>query len=166
VGFQSAKAAIPPTPCFEFISGGLKNGHAKEGELKKEEIKTPINSGVRAEQNDTTKPSTSKSGTNLGNSVKTVTKRSKSGSSEDDAGSPDYYSHLKSLNLSVSSWINKHLDDNPFCILTPVFRDYERHLESINKKNHPSITESEEDSPGEFFSFVVALCWCIINNVS
>lgn len=35
---------------------------------------------------------------------------------------------LKELNKSCSSWINKHLESNPYCILTPIFKDYEKHL--------------------------------------
>uniref|UniRef100_A0A672FHH1 Nuclear pore complex protein Nup50 n=1 Tax=Salarias fasciatus TaxID=181472 RepID=A0A672FHH1_SALFA len=43
---------------------------------------------------------------------------------------------LQSAHLSSSShnWITKHVDDNPLCDLNPIFKDYERHLASIEKQ--------------------------------
>lgn len=49
--------------------------------------------------------------------------------------SSDYYAKLKGLNESVTQWIKSHVDSNPFCILTPIFRDYERYLKDI-EANH------------------------------
>ncbi|XP_068163052.1 nuclear pore complex protein Nup50 [Antennarius striatus] len=46
-------------------------------------------------------------------------------------GSREYSRQLTALNVSVRDWINKHVDDNPLCDLNPIFRDYERHLASI-----------------------------------
>ena len=43
--------------------------------------------------------------------------------------SPAYFSFLKALNLSVLSWIKQHVEENPYIILTPVFKDYERYLQ-------------------------------------
>jgi nuclear pore complex protein Nup50 len=48
-------------------------------------------------------------------------------------GSSDYYVQLEGLNISVSKWISKHVSENPCCILTPVFRDYEKHLARIEQ---------------------------------
>ncbi|CAB3367056.1 Hypothetical predicted protein [Cloeon dipterum] len=59
------------------------------------------------------------------------------------ASAEDYYHQLKSLNVSVSSWISKHVQSNPYCILTPVFRDYEKHLANIEKKKPLLPAESE-----------------------
>ncbi|KAM3968129.1 nuclear pore complex protein Nup50 [Aphomia sociella] len=42
-----------------------------------------------------------------------------------------YYSKLKGLNESVSEWIRKHVDETPLCILTPIFKDYEKYLKDI-----------------------------------
>lgn len=50
--------------------------------------------------------------------------------------SPDrtaYLSNLKALNFSVVNWISQHIEKNPYCILTPIFKDYETHLEQIEK---------------------------------
>ncbi|KAL0270467.1 UNVERIFIED_CONTAM: hypothetical protein PYX00_007872 [Menopon gallinae] len=46
---------------------------------------------------------------------------------------------LKDLNLSCNSWITEHLEKNPYCILTPIFRDYEKHLAQLDLE-----TESEK----------------------
>ena len=45
-----------------------------------------------------------------------------------------YLEQLRSLNVSVSDWIAKHVRDNPFVDLTPIFRDYETHLKNIDNK--------------------------------
>lgn len=58
-------------------------------------------------------------------------------------------SSLKNLNESVLSWIKSHVDKNPFCILTPVFKDYEKHLEEIMKNKDGEKTETGEKSKGE-----------------
>ena len=42
-----------------------------------------------------------------------------------------YLSKLATLNKEVSAWISKHVAKDPFCILTPIFNDYAKHLASI-----------------------------------
>lgn len=49
----------------------------------------------------------------------------------DTKESSTYLSFLKSLNESVLAWIKKHVDDNPYIILTPIFKDYENYLASV-----------------------------------
>ncbi len=51
-------------------------------------------------------------------------------SSEQDG---DYLQQLSSLNHSVRDWIDKHVTENPYVDLTPVFRDYEAHLNTIGQ---------------------------------
>ena len=53
---------------------------------------------------------------------------------------------LKSLNSSVAKWIKEHVDKNPYCILTPIFTDYEQHLGEIEKKYGDS-KDVDDDSP-------------------
>ena len=36
--------------------------------------------------------------------------------------------------MKFSSWISTHVDKNPFVFLTPVFKDYEKHLKDIEDK--------------------------------
>lgn len=52
-----------------------------------------------------------------------------------------YLPSLKSLNESVLAWIKGHVDKDPFCILTPVFKDYEKHLSEIMKSKEAEKTE-------------------------
>ncbi|XP_036615062.1 nuclear pore complex protein Nup50 [Trichosurus vulpecula] len=44
-----------------------------------------------------------------------------------------YHRQLAALNCSVRDWIVKHVDTNPLCDLTPIFKDYERYLMSIEQ---------------------------------
>lgn len=47
---------------------------------------------------------------------------------------PQFSVELKSLNEAVLDWIGMHLKKNAYCILTPVFEDYESHLEKLQAK--------------------------------
>lgn len=47
---------------------------------------------------------------------------------------PEYLRQLKMLNDNILAWIQKHVGENPYCILTPSFRDYEKHLHSLEEK--------------------------------
>ena len=46
----------------------------------------------------------------------------------------EYLSSLKSLNTQVTSWIKSHVDQNPLIDLTPVFKDYEKHISDMRNK--------------------------------
>lgn len=50
-----------------------------------------------------------------------------------DNQDPQFYSNLKKLNESVLKWIEKHVAENPYCILSPIFIDYNNHLTTIQK---------------------------------
>ena len=52
----------------------------------------------------------------------------------------NYLSNLKALNNSVLEWITQHVRKNPYCILTPIFKDYEKHLAELEK-----LKESESN---------------------
>lgn len=45
-----------------------------------------------------------------------------------------YHRQLAALNCCVRDWIVKHVNANPLCDLTPVFRDYERYLAGIEQQ--------------------------------
>lgn len=62
-----------------------------------------------------------------------------------DSKSAEYCSSLKGLNQCVSQWIKSHVDSNPFCILTPIFRDYERYLTKIDEKESKQRLGEEAD---------------------
>ncbi|NXR30160.1 NUP50 protein, partial [Zosterops hypoxanthus] len=50
-------------------------------------------------------------------------------------GSGAYHKQLAALNCSVRDWIVKHVNTNPLCDLTPIFRDYEQYLASIEQQH-------------------------------
>lgn len=45
-----------------------------------------------------------------------------------------YHKQLAGLNCSVRDWIVKHVNTNPLCDLTPIFKDYEKYLAMIEKQ--------------------------------
>ena len=47
--------------------------------------------------------------------------------------SREFLSHLKQLNKQVTAWLKTHVDKNPYVFLSPVFKDYERHLKDLEK---------------------------------
>ncbi|XP_067906931.1 nuclear pore complex protein Nup50 [Heterodontus francisci] len=74
------------------------------------------------------------------NGVNEINARSKMGCNE-------YNKQLAALNCSVRDWITKHVNENPLCDLTPIFRDYEKHLTSIEQKyGSSSDSGSESDT--------------------
>nr|DBA30463.1 TPA: hypothetical protein GDO54_006432 [Pyxicephalus adspersus] len=60
------------------------------------------------------------------------------------SGSP-LNKQLMSLNCAVKDWIVKHVNATPLCDLTPIFRDYEKHLASIEQK-YGTGTDSGSES--------------------
>ncbi|KAM4712249.1 nuclear pore complex protein Nup50 isoform 1-T2 [Anableps anableps] len=64
--------------------------------------------------------------------------------------SKEYSRQLTALNYSVRDWITKHVNDNPLCDLNPIFRDYERHLASIERQYGAGSADggSEEKKQG------------------
>ena len=51
-----------------------------------------------------------------------------------------YMTQLKRLNLDVCEWIKKHINENPYVDLSPVFKDYEKHLLNLEKK-FPAVSK-------------------------
>ncbi|KAM4678309.1 nuclear pore complex protein Nup50 [Discoglossus pictus] len=72
---------------------------------------------------------------------------STSGSGPNKSCNSDYNKQLTSLNYSVRDWIVKHVNANPLCDLTPIFKDYEKHLSSIEQK-YGAATDSGSESDG------------------
>lgn len=66
------------------------------------------------------------------------------------SSSKEYNRQLTALNCSVRDWITKHVNDNPLCDLNPIFRDYERHLATIESKYGSGAAAGEEQQqPGK-----------------
>ncbi|KAL8618984.1 hypothetical protein ACOMHN_018367 [Nucella lapillus] len=69
-------------------------------------------------------------------------------SDKDPADNPEYLRQLKLLNENILSWIQKHVESNPYCILTPSFKDYEKHLGDLEKKySVGNVKSAQEKSP-------------------
>ncbi|XP_036905534.1 nuclear pore complex protein Nup50 [Sturnira hondurensis] len=73
-----------------------------------------------------------------------------------------YHKQLAALNCCVRDWIVKHVDANPLCDLTPVFKDYEKYLAGIEQQlgdsgssdpvREPSTMSLDTQSPALFGS--------------
>ncbi|XP_008303236.1 nuclear pore complex protein Nup50 [Stegastes partitus] len=61
----------------------------------------------------------------------------------------EYSRQLTALNCSVRDWITKHVNDNPLCDLNPIFRDYERHLSSIERQYGAGGSDGGSDGSEE-----------------
>jgi len=46
----------------------------------------------------------------------------------------EYLANLKALNTQVTNWIKSHVDENPLVDLTPVFNDYDKHINELKSK--------------------------------
>ncbi|GFS05084.1 nuclear pore complex protein Nup50 [Elysia marginata] len=60
--------------------------------------------------------------------------------------SPAYFSFLKALNLSVLAWIKQHVEENPYIILTPIFKDYEKYLKNQETEACAAMAEGLSSS--------------------
>ena len=56
-----------------------------------------------------------------------------------------YMTQLKRLNYEVCEWAKKHINENPYVDLSPVFKDYDKHLLNLEKK-FPAITKPSVSS--------------------
>jgi hypothetical protein len=61
------------------------------------------------------------------------------------AGTPprDYLGGLKALNMKVTNWIKSHVEENPLVDLSPVFRDYRKHLKELKATEVEPVTEED-----------------------
>lgn len=57
-----------------------------------------------------------------------------------------YHKQLAALNCSVRDWIVKHVNTNPLCDLTPIFKDYEKYLANIEQQHGNGGRNSESES--------------------
>uniref|UniRef100_A0A2I3H938 Nuclear pore complex protein Nup50 n=1 Tax=Nomascus leucogenys TaxID=61853 RepID=A0A2I3H938_NOMLE len=56
------------------------------------------------------------------------------------------HKQLAALNCSVRDWIVKHVNTNPLCDLTPIFKDYEKYLANIEQQHGNNGRNSESES--------------------
>ncbi|XP_051232162.1 nuclear pore complex protein Nup50 [Dicentrarchus labrax] len=94
------------------------------------------------------KPTTDVTAKQTNGSAPSPTQSSSTGSS--GGSNKEYSRQLTALNCSVRDWITKHVNDNPLCDLNPIFKDYERHLASIERQYGAGSADggSEEKKQG------------------
>ncbi|XP_053972624.1 nuclear pore complex protein Nup50 [Hylaeus volcanicus] len=131
-GFK-VESSTPQSSPFSF----LVNSNTPDANLKTHTTvnKSPASNGAsKGSENGTNK----KENSEVQTSSSTTTSKKSSCEQEDQnifKKSSDYFAKLKGLNESVAQWIKTHVDANSFCILTPIFRDYERYLKEIEAKH-------------------------------
>lgn len=139
-GFNTTPVKNAP---FSFLAGVSPNTTVNTTETTANSKNVASNGATKPTENDPTKiEETFKSQTTPGNtsagkqaSIDQIAEKTKKHSS-------DYHTRLKGLNESVAQWIKSHVDSNPFCILTPIFKDYERYLKEIVSKEKSTKTQT------------------------
>lgn len=83
---------------------------------------------------------------------------------ENDSEQATYMSSLRSLNESVLAWIKQHVEKNPYCILTPIFTDYEKHIKTIEayksgaSQPKSQTTDNSEKKSGQKIYIKIKSC--------
>lgn len=107
---------------------------------------TPTNSTSNKMQSVSSN-TTAKAQSSFGVSAPAVTSVTPEKKSEENDKSNEkkikYFSKLKGLNEAVSDWISKHVAQTPLCILSPIFKDYEKYLQEITDE-HQSGDKDEQ----------------------
>ncbi|XP_066992892.2 nuclear pore complex protein Nup50 [Anabrus simplex] len=135
---SSSSSSSSPSP-FSFLNH-VKNSNTSSSVLKNSSSTNNTDSAI---END--------AGTsNFKAASEVASDKSKDTGLNTEEKSGDYYSKLKALNESVSDWIRLHVNKNPFCILTPIFKDYEHYLVEIDKTQKSSIETTLPDSKSIF----------------
>lgn len=137
------KAPQPTTSAFSFLSNlanpksppkvnGIENKSSDITTFKFNSI--PVTSANPTDKSSDTKLSHTSQSEQINTNIFTGTSNPNNNPSNADEQSNDYYSKLKGLNQSVSNWIKKHVDTNPFINLQPIFKDYETYFNELEKE--------------------------------
>lgn len=111
---------------FSFLKSSPVATNGNQLDLKKDTFINPSLSSV-PNNNSTSSSSTANS----------------SASSSSTANGKKYPPKLMRLNKDVADWIKSHVDKDPCCILTPIFRDYERYLKEIENETTDTTDKSD-----------------------
>ena len=65
------------------------------------------------------------------------------------SNSKEFLSHLSALNKQFFDWIDLHIKKNPYILISPCIRDYEKHLAELAKEyaNKADETKEKIESP-------------------
>ncbi|CAL7936712.1 unnamed protein product [Xylocopa violacea] len=140
-GFKTTTTPTAQASPFSFLANSSTNTNTNDASSKmvSNVNKTPISSETSKSNENGTKK---KENTEIQTSATAGTKKTNFDQEDQNIfkKSSDYFAKLKGLNESVAQWIKTHVDANPFCILTPIFKDYEKYLKDI-EANHGSEVE-------------------------
>ncbi|XP_041637214.1 nuclear pore complex protein Nup50 [Cheilinus undulatus] len=117
--------------------GGLTNGNSitpSFGGFSAPAAASTASPGLTFNGPASTKPTADITAKQTNGSAPSPAQSSGSCSSGGSVSNKEYSRQLTALNCSVRDWITKHVNDNPLCDLNPIFRDYERHLASIERQ--------------------------------
>jgi len=120
-GFQfgtSNGSESKSTGGFQFGTSSVASSGSEPASSVTTELKTKTQVDTKSDSTDSENPTKSKKG--------------------------EYLSNLKSLNNQVTSWIKTHVDQNPLVDLTPVFKDYEKHIGNLRIKHNITKSASKE----------------------
>ncbi|XP_015593398.1 nuclear pore complex protein Nup50 [Cephus cinctus] len=150
-GFKTASTASSSSP-FSFLAN-VKSSTTTNPVTNSNtttNANTPNNGATTTTENGTQKLNTESAPTLSKTSVQSSTV-SDTNKKQDEIfkKSSDYYAKLKGLNESVSQWIKTHVDSNPFCILSPIFRDYEKYLKEIEAKHGSDVSKNTLSAQGK-----------------
>ncbi|XP_050300196.1 nuclear pore complex protein Nup50 [Anthonomus grandis grandis] len=152
VGFTGFGSKSPSND-FSFLKDLSKTDNASKtnGISKPEETKsTDVGNIFNISKSNTNifgAPVSASSANIFGSSASTTTTSSNLVPSLNANGKTEKYcSKLKGLNESVSKWIVKKVEENPFISLQPIFKDYEKYLDEIEKEEKQSSEKIEEKS--------------------
>ena len=153
-GFSFGQAAAQEKPTAVPLGGSFSFGGSKslrESSEVSKSITSPTDSpppslfafGAKTDS-EPTKPASLAFGEKTSNNVENKKEptpvenpfKSNSGPSDTNGDNKpsQYLSHIKALNVQVLSWLKMHIDKDPLIILSPVFKDYEKHLNDIEKE--------------------------------
>ncbi|KAK0180835.1 hypothetical protein PV327_003174 [Microctonus hyperodae] len=138
-GFSGFKAlSTPTTSSFSFLSNtNFTSGSTAQTTSTLSSI-TPASNGI----NKAPENGLSSSAANIQEESKKSVDSSEKKNDTTSKKPSEYFAKLRGLNESVTQWIRTHVESNPFCLLTPIFRDYERYLKEIETQHGKETCES------------------------
>lgn len=148
-GFGKSSNATPSGSPFSFLS----KVSASSADVSSTATTKPSFSFGTAVKTDPITEKEDKTSTGNGKVVKENAKESK-------GISTSYQSKIKCLNEAVTEWIKTHVEKNPLCILTPIFKDYDKYIKEIEEEEQKteelkastditSVKKASSDAPTE-----------------
>ncbi|KAJ7987939.1 hypothetical protein DPEC_G00318440 [Dallia pectoralis] len=137
-GLYNGNTTMPVTPAFSGFASLATHKTPSTGSLTfngpssgSDVTSQPPSNGSSSSRSQS---STSQSSTSQSSTSQSSTFQSSTFQSSISTNSKEYSRQLTALNCSLRDWITKHVNGNPLCDLNPIFRDYEKHLASIERK--------------------------------